>query len=122
LWLIAENLSPNLHVSLMSQYYPPDIKVFTDPVSKKERDFRRSRAAKLSLQYGRSPANEVSGSSVSPVHPEPGRNALHRPITRKEYKSVVDAFHGLGFTRGWLQEYESHRTYRPDFSKDHPFE
>lgn len=120
--LISENLSPNLYVSLMSQYYPPDIKAFTNIVSKNERDFRKSRASKLSLQYRRSPANEVSGSSVSPVHPEPGRNALHRPITRKEYESVVDAFYALGFTRGWLQEYESHQTYRPDFSRDHPFE
>lgn len=75
--LISENLSPNLHISLMSQYYPPD--------------------RLLNLK------------------------SLYRPLTPREYESVVHAFHALGFTRGWLQEYESHGTYRPDFSKDHPF-
>jgi len=85
--LIAEQLSPNLHISLMSQYYPPD---------RIEAQTRNSQII--------------------------NRKSLNRPITRPEYETVLEAFHALGFTRGWLQEYESHRNYRPDFSKDQPFE
>ena len=85
--LIAEQLSPNLHISLMSQYYPPDRHV----------------------------AENRNSQIVN-------RKSLHRPLTRPEYETVIEAFHALGFTRGWLQEYESHQNYRPDFSKEHPFE
>lgn len=48
-------------------------------------------------------------------------NQLNRPIYHDEYEKVVDAFHELGFYRGWIQELESHTNYRPDFSKDKPF-
>lgn len=75
---IAEELSPAVHVSLMSQYYP---------------------------------SATVAG------HPW-----LGRPITRGEYDEVLDELERLGFTRGWVQELESERTYRPDFTKPHPFE
>jgi len=85
--LIAMRLSHNLHLSLMSQYYPPD---------------------RLAVQ------NRTSQIAL--------RKSLNRPITRIEYETVLDEFHALGFTRGWLQEYESHKNYRPDFSKDQPFE
>lgn len=85
--LIADQLSPNLHISLMSQYYPPD------------RIAEHNRNSQIA-----------------------NRKSLHRPITRPEYERVLEAFHSLGFTRGWLQDYESHRNYRPDFSKDQPFE
>ena len=85
--LIAEQISLNLHISLMSQYYPPD----------------RIEAQTLNSQIV-------------------NRKSLHRPINRPEYETLLEAFHSLGFTRGWLQEYESHRNYRPDFSRDHPFE
>jgi putative pyruvate formate lyase activating enzyme len=85
--LIAEQLSLNQHISLMSQYYPPD----------------RIEAQTLNSQIV-------------------NRKSLHRPINRPEYETLLEAFHSLGFTRGWLQEYESHRNYRPDFSRDHPFE
>ena len=85
--LIAMRLSHNLHLSLMSQYYPPD---------------------RLAVQ------NRTSQIAL--------RKSLNRPITRIEYETVRDEFHALGFNRGWLQEYESHKNYRPDFSKDQPFE
>jgi len=85
--LIAEQLSPNLHISLMSQYYPPD---------------------KIVVQNRKSQIVN--------------HKSLNRQITRKEYETVLEAFHAFGFTRGWLQDYESHRNYRPDFSKEHPFE
>lgn len=47
---------------------------------------------------------------------------LNRVLKPEEYQTVVDAFHELGFYRGWIQETESNATYRPDFSKDEPFE
>jgi putative pyruvate formate lyase activating enzyme len=48
--------------------------------------------------------------------------SLNRTVSRLEYETVIDKFHSLGFTRGWLQEFDSHQNYRPDFSKDQPFE
>jgi putative pyruvate formate lyase activating enzyme len=83
---IAEHLSPNLHLSLMSQYYPPD--------------------------------NLLSQNRKSRIE---NRKFLRRTVTRHEYQTVIDLFHDLGFTHGWLQDYQSHRSYRPDFSQDHPF-
>ena len=75
---IAKELSPSVHLSLMSQYYP---------------------------------APGVAG------HPWLGRT-----ITRGEYDEVFDELVRLGFQRGWVQELESQETYRPDFTKPHPFE
>jgi putative pyruvate formate lyase activating enzyme len=74
---IAAELSPKLHVSLMSQYYP------TETVS--------------------------------------NNSELKRTIFPEEYKQVVDAFYEFGFYRGWIQDLESHATYRPDFLNDQPF-
>jgi len=51
-----------------------------------------------------------------------GRKYLLRPINRQEYEKVVEVFNGLGFLNGWLQEYESNKNYRPDFSRRNPFE
>ena len=39
-----------------------------------------------------------------------------------EYEEVLDELERLGFHRGWVQELESQETYRPDFTKPHPFE
>lgn len=47
---------------------------------------------------------------------------LNRTITLPEYTKVVEAFHDLGFYRGWIQDLESHASFRPDFSEDQPFE
>lgn len=47
---------------------------------------------------------------------------LKKQITEEEYKKVTEAMYELGFTSGWIQEYESHLNYRPDFEKEHPFE
>jgi putative pyruvate formate lyase activating enzyme len=74
---IAEEISPKLHISLMSQYYPTEL--------------------------------------VRNHH------ELNRTIQYKEYKLVVDAFHEFGFYRGWIQDLESHASYRPDFSDNQPF-
>jgi putative pyruvate formate lyase activating enzyme len=75
---IAEELSPGVNISLMSQYHP---------------DFR----------------------AVN--HPHLGRS-----LVKEEYESVVEEMERLGFRNGWIQDIESYRNYRPDFSKDHPFE
>ncbi|MBE0673147.1 MAG: hypothetical protein IH591_00655 [Bacteroidales bacterium] len=140
--IIAEYISPNLHISLMSQYYPPHrIANRKFETASQEQDQSRTRTCpdevgsvgtqivNLSLRLRRSPAHEVSGSRINPVHaPVPmksgvsGRKSLNRTITRREYETVLAAFHSLGFTRGWLQENDSHIICRPDFSNDHPFE
>jgi putative pyruvate formate lyase activating enzyme len=75
---IAEELSPGVHISLMSQYHPA---------------FRASR------------------------YPE-----INRPLRNEEYDEVVEAMEKLGFRNGWIQDPESYMNYRPDFSRDHPFE
>jgi putative pyruvate formate lyase activating enzyme len=46
---------------------------------------------------------------------------LRRTVLRVEYEKVVDAFHELGFYRGWVQDLESHAGFRPDFSKENLF-
>jgi putative pyruvate formate lyase activating enzyme len=111
--LISENLSPNLHISLMSQYYPPDNPAFAHPGTGNGEKNRRSQIANLSLQLN---------SRLNSAHEVSGRKSLSRPITREEYETVVDSFHAFGFSRGWFQDFESHRNYRPDFSKGNPFE
>jgi putative pyruvate formate lyase activating enzyme len=47
---------------------------------------------------------------------------LNRIITLDEYEQVTEAFHKLGFYRGWLQEPESHGHFRPSFENDQAFE
>ena len=101
--LISDNLSPDLHLSLMSQYYPTD----------------KMRAENLKSQI--SDLNLQPSSKLNPALEVSGRKSLERIITREEYEPVVSSFHDLGFTRGWLQEYGSHQTYRPDFSRENPF-
>jgi len=101
--LISDNLSPDLHLSLMSQYYPTD-KMRTENL--------KSQISDLNLQPSR---------KLNPAHEVSARKSLDRTITREEYEAVVSSFNDLGFTRGWLQEYGSHQTYRPDFSRENPF-
>lgn len=75
---IAEELSPGVHLSLMSQYHPVPC---------------------------------VADTGV-----------LSRPLLREEYDAVVETMESLGFRNGWLQDMDSFRNYRPDFSREHPFE
>jgi putative pyruvate formate lyase activating enzyme len=93
--LIAGHLSVNLHISLMSQYYPP---------------------ANLALH-----AATPRPAGRQHQLPEATGETLSRTVTETEYETVIGEFYSLGFSRGWVQEYESHLTYRPDFSKDQPF-
>jgi putative pyruvate formate lyase activating enzyme len=76
---IAYEISPNIHISLMSQYYP---------------EFK---------------ALEISG--------------LDRLLTEDEYDTVCQKAEDLGLYKGWFQQLESNKNYRPDFKKEgNPFE
>jgi putative pyruvate formate lyase activating enzyme len=75
---IAEELSPGVHLSLMSQYHPID-----------------------KVKY----------------HP-----FLNRSLYKTEYDSVVEYMEALGFRNGWVQDMDSNMNYRPDFSRENPFE
>ncbi|MGC1390257.1 MAG: radical SAM protein [Bacteroidales bacterium] len=75
---IADELSPGVHLSLMSQYHP------TEQVRQ---------------------------------HP-----VLNRPLYKEEYEEVVEKMGALGFRNGWVQDMDSYKNYRPDFSKENPFE
>lgn len=75
---IAGELSPGVHLSLMSQYHPTPYVI---------------------------------------DYPE-----LNRILYRHEYDSVVETMEKLGFRNGWVQDMDSYRNYRPDFSREHPFE
>jgi putative pyruvate formate lyase activating enzyme len=101
--MIAEEISPNLHISLMSQYYPAG----------------KVKSQKLKVQSSKSKIQLIAA-----LNAEPGtQNAepLLRTITKGEYESVSEAFYSLGFSRGWLQEFDSQINYRPDFAKENPF-
>jgi len=75
---IAEELSPGVHLSLMSQYHPTAL---------------------------------VKNHQI-----------LNRPLYKAEYESVVETMESLGFRNGWVQDMDSTMNYRPDFSKENPFE
>jgi len=74
-------------------------------------------------------ADEISTgvhiSLMSQYHPaflaenHPG---LGRSLYEAEYQSVVEEMELLGFRNGYVQDMDSHQTYRPDFSKENPFE
>ncbi|MEW6079916.1 MAG: radical SAM protein [Thermodesulfobacteriota bacterium] len=76
---IAGQLSPDVHISLMSQYHP----------------------SADAMRFGA---------------------PLNRTLRPEEYETVSDRAEKLGIENGWFQEMESHRNYRPDFRKKHPFE
>ena len=74
-------------------------------------------------------ADEIStGISISlmsqyhPVAAVTGHPDLGRALYRREYEEVVEEMERLGFRNGWVQDMESHLNYRPDFSREHPFE
>lgn len=101
--MIAEEVSPNLHLSLMSQYYPAG-KVTGNGECKAENVKRREVMTEQNIE-------------PSTLNSEP----LLRTVTKSEYETVIEAFHSLGFSHGWLQDFGSQANYRPDFSKDNPF-
>lgn len=102
--VIAEEISPNIHVSLMSQYYPAGKILKVNPGN-----------TSIPGHEGTNPDPDSSRDHT--LSPEP----LLRTLTKSEYDSIVDAFNSFGFSHGWLQDFESQTNYRPDFSKDNPF-
>jgi len=75
---IADEISPGVHISLMSQYHP---------------------------------------AFLAENHPDLGRS-----LYTAEYESVVAEMEKLGFRNGYVQDMESNVSYRPDFSRENPFE
>jgi len=71
---IAKELSPNIHISVMSQYFP---------ANKAEKEI-----------------------------------LINRTIRASEYERVLDLLDKYNLKNGWAQEFESERTYRPNFNKD----
>lgn len=47
---------------------------------------------------------------------------LDRTVTPDEYAAVVSRAEALGLTDGWIQEFEAQTNYRPDFTRQNPFE
>jgi putative pyruvate formate lyase activating enzyme len=77
----------------------------------------------------RSIADELSTgvhlSLMSQYHPTPfvkDHLSLSRPLYKEEYEMVAETMENLGFRNGWVQDMESYKNYRPDFSKENPFE
>ncbi len=60
-------------------------------------------------------------SQYNPAYCRSGEPAMQRTLTPEEYQEVTEAFHKLGFYRGWIQELNSYGFYNPDFDSDTPF-
>ena len=112
---ISEELSASLHISLMSQYYPPLTLTVSPPKLGSARQHNESRGG---------PSNPLpENEKRKPIRSEHSAlDHLKRPITKEEYESVLEAFHTLGFSNGWLQEYDSQLSYRPNFEAGNPFD
>ncbi|MBK7629021.1 MAG: radical SAM protein [Bacteroidales bacterium] len=85
--------------------------------------------AEESMKVLRSIAEEISTgvhiSLMSQYHPEwlaETHPSIGRLLYKEEYESVVEEMERLGFRNGYIQDMESNVSYRPDFSKEHPFE
>jgi putative pyruvate formate lyase activating enzyme len=64
-------------------------------------------------------------SLMSQYHPTPLVKyfpPLDRALCKEEYEAVSQIMEDLGFRNGWTQDMESCLNYRPDFSREHPFE
>jgi len=64
-------------------------------------------------------------SLMSQYHPTPfvkDHLTLSRSLYKEEYEMIAEAMENLGFRNGWVQDIDSYKNYRPDFSREHPFE
>jgi len=61
-------------------------------------------------------------SQYHPVYLAGNHHLLNRTLYKSEYESVVEEMERLGFRNGFIQDVESNASFRPDFSKEHPFE
>ncbi|MCX7954435.1 MAG: hypothetical protein N3A01_04495 [Bacteroidales bacterium] len=69
-------------------------------------------------------SNKIYISLMSQYYPpQPGLPpTLNRNLNSTEYNKVLEHLEMLNFENGWIQEYDSHKHYRPSFQKEHPFE
>jgi putative pyruvate formate lyase activating enzyme len=77
----------------------------------------RSIAEEISTGVHLSLMSQYSPAWLAENHPNLGRS-----LYRSEYESVVEEMEKLGFRNGYVQDMESNVSYRPDFSRDNPFE
>jgi putative pyruvate formate lyase activating enzyme len=61
-------------------------------------------------------------SQYHPTEKVKSHEHLKRTLYREEYESVVEEMERLGFRNGYVQGMDSFENYRPDFSKENPFE
>lgn len=67
----------------------------------------------------------ISISLMSQYHPAADAfkdEIINKPLSHAEYNEVKEALEQMGFNKGWLQDPDSYLNYRPDFSREHPFE
>ena len=74
-------------------------------------------AEELSLGVHLSLMSQYHPTFVVKNHP-----VLNRSLYKAEYEAVVETMEDLGFRNVWIQDMDSFQNYRPDFSKEHPFE
>jgi putative pyruvate formate lyase activating enzyme len=120
--------------ALKRMYYQKGSRLFTDNEGRAEngmliRHLVLPGYAEESKKVLRSIAEELSTgvniSLMSQYHPTPavtGIKNLGRSLYTEEYNEVAQEMENLGFRNGWLQEMGSNINYRPDFSREHPFE
>jgi hypothetical protein len=117
--LIAEQLSLNLHISLMSQYYPPDRIM---PPNRKFESATKAKSRTRSVGKQDKSRTRTCPDEVGSVGAHiANHKSLNRPIWCSEYDIILEAFHALRLSKGWVQDYDSHITYRPDFLNINPF-
>lgn len=61
-------------------------------------------------------------SQYHPIEQLKNQEHLNRTLYKEEYESVVEEMEKLGFRNGYVQDMDSFENYRPDFSKENPFE
>jgi putative pyruvate formate lyase activating enzyme len=70
-------------------------------------------------------SNRITLSLMSQYHPIPRVSniiSLNRKLKQEEYELVVEEMEKLGFSKGWVQDYDSADFYYPDFESENPFE
>ena len=77
----------------------------------------RSIAEEISTGVHISLMSQYHPAFLAENHPDLGRS-----LYKAEYESVAEEMESLGFRNGYIQDMESNVSYRPDFSRDHPFE
>lgn len=61
-------------------------------------------------------------SQYDPAFLAVGDSLLGRPLDKQEYERVITEFERLGLRKGWYQQLGSNISYKPDFSRENPFE